>query len=452
MKFELDALATRALSGVMPVLPLRGADALAREGGDLDYMVPPGHAVAACRQVAETAMAEGWFLAGFRNIGYLAQIVLIRPGIGGVDDALKIDFFDGLRWYGVGHDVAGQRLFESMIPIQKDPVKLAGAACFFQKILIVGRESERDWARVAATGADAPYLAETARTLELPITHSQIESRGVTGPSKWRLRAASGGATGALSALVWLPQATVAHLKFKSGLATKAGLVLGISGLDGSGKSTLVDRLISGIRQAGGETPQIVHLLPDWIPLPHQLFRRKKTQANYTRPYAEPPVSSRLNGGVRLAFYLCAFALARLSLWIGAKRGRLIIMDRSLLDFASDLTRARIPAYRLPGWLLRALMPVGPLFYLDASPENVVARKGELSLEKATSLQASYRETCKIVRATILDGNNPPDTVFKELLGHLSREYMRRIAVCPLSKAGARTPSREFLENRDQNR
>jgi thymidylate kinase len=428
MKDELDAIVARALYGVMPVLPLRGVDTFAREGGDLDYMVPQRQAVAACRQVAETAIVEGWFLASFRNIGYLAQIVLIRPRSVEPDDALKIDFFDGLCWYGVGSDVAGRRLFDSLALVQSDKVRLAAAACFFQKILIVGQESERDWARVAATGADAAYLEETGRYLDLPITRSQIESRGVTGLNKWRLRAASGGATSVLSAMAWLPRAAVAHLKFKSGLATNAGLILGLSGLDGSGKSTQIDRLISGIRKAGGEPPQLVHLLPNWIPLPHQLLRRKKTQTNYTRPYAEPPVSSRLNGRARLTFYLCAFMLARLSLWFGEKRGRLIIMDRSLLDFAADLTRARIPAYRLPAWLLRALMPTGLLFYLDAAPENVVARKGELSLGKAASLQVSYRKTCNIVGATLLDGDKPSDTVFKELLSHLSREYMQRLA------------------------
>ena len=434
MKAQLDALVARALCGVMPVLPLRGADVFVREGGDLDYMVPPRHAVAACRQVVETAIAEGWFLGCFRNIGYLAQIVLIRPRSGGVDDALKVDFFDGLCWYGVGRDVAGHRLFELLAVVQSDKKRLAGAACFFQKILAVGQESERDWARVVATGADATYLAETARQLKLPIIQSQIEARGVTGLNKWRLRAASGGATGVLSAMAWLHRTALAHLKFKSRLATNTGLILGVSGLDGSGKSTLVDRLISDIRKASDEEPQLVHLLPNWIPLPHQLLRRKKTQNNYTRPYAEPPVSSRLNGGARLAFYLCAFTLARVSLWIGAKRGQLIIMDRCLLDFASDLTRARIPAKRLPAWLLRALMPTGRLFYLDASPENVVARKGELSLKKATALQVSYRGTCQMVGATLLNGDNPPDTVFKELLDHLSREYMRRLAIAEIRK------------------
>lgn len=427
MKLEVTELVKRSLAGVIPVLGLRGADTHAREGGDLDFIVPPGHAVAACEVVAKAALAEGWFLLGFRDIGYLAQIVLIRPAANDADNALKIDFFDGLRWYGVGTDVAGHRLFAQLLPSQPDEEKLAGAAGFFQKILIVGRESERDWARVAATGADANYLAETAQSLCLPVNRNHIQERGVTGLGKWRLRAASGGATGVISGIFWLLRVTAAHFKFQSGLGTKAGLILGVSGLDGSGKSTLVDRFIAGIRKAGGEPPQIVHLLPAWIPLPHQLFRRRKTQSNYTRPYAEPPVSSRLNGWLRLSFYLCAFMLARLTLWLEMKRGRLIVMDRSFLDFASDLTRSRIPAARLPGWLLRTLIPKGQLFFLDASPDVVVARKGELTLEKAHSLQASYRETCNCVGATLLGGDRTADEVFKELLDHLSREYLQRL-------------------------
>ncbi|RII27941.1 MAG: hypothetical protein CXR31_06890 [Geobacter sp.] len=427
MKVEISTLVNRALSGVMPVLSLRGADDLAREGGDLDFIVPSGLAVSACSVVAKAAQSEGFFLAGFRDIGYLAQIILIRPVPGGLDDALKIDFFDGLRWYGVGSDVAGHRLFNSVLPLQGIESKLSGAASFFQKILIVGCESERDWARVVSTGANETYLAEIAEALCLPITRAQIGVRGVTGVDKWLLRAASGGVRGPVSALVWFLRAAAAHLKFKLGTGTGMGLLLGVSGLDGSGKSTLVDRFIDTYRKAGGVEPQLVHLLPSWIPTPHQIFRRHKTKSNYTRPYAEPPVSSRLSGGLRLAFYLCAFAFARLSLWVGMKRGRLIILDRSFLDFASDLTRARIQARRLPDWLLRMMMPSGLLFYLDATPEAVVARKGELTLEKAFKLRMSYLDTCKTIGAKLLNSDETPDAVFRELLSHVSQEYMRRI-------------------------
>ncbi len=427
MKLEVTELVKRSLADVMPVLGLRGADAHAREGGDLDFIVPPGNAVSACRLVAKAALAEGWFPVGFRDIGYLAQIVLIRPTTLGDDDALKIDFFDGLRWYGVGVDIAGHALFDRLLPLRRDETKLAGAVGFIQKSLIVGQLSERDWVRVEESGVDVSYLAETAQSLSLPITRSQIEAHGVTGLAKWRLRAASGGAKNGISVVAWLFQATTTHLKFKSGFGTKAGLILGISGLDGSGKSTLVDRLVRAIRKGGGEQPQIVHLLPAWIPMPHQLFRRRKTQSNYTRPYSEPPVSSRINGWLRLGFYIWAFTLARLELWLQSGRGRLIIMDRSFLDFASDLTRSRIPARRLPNWLLNVLMPYGRLFFLDASPEEVVARKGELTLEKARSLQANYRETCGNIGATLLNGDRAADDVFKELLGHLSLDYLQRI-------------------------
>jgi thymidylate kinase len=434
MKREVSTLISEVLSGEMPVLALRGADEFAREGGDLDFMVPPGKSVAACGVVAKAAHKNGWFLAGYRNIGYLAQIVLIRPVPGGSDDAIKVDFFDGLRWYGVGTDVAGSRIFESLVSYQEQAAKLAGAAGFFQKILIVGRESERDWARVVAAGADIAYLTKIARELGLPLTHTQIEARGVLGFAKWRLRASSGGVSGPFSALIWFFRTAVAHFKFKLGAGTGMGLVLGISGLDGSGKSTLVDRLMAAYRKAGGEQPKLVHLLPYWIPLPHQILRRRKTQANYTSPYSEPPVSSWLNGGLRLSYYLTAFSLARASLWIGMKRGRLIILDRSFLDFSSDLTRARIPALRLPSWVLRMLRPAASLFYLDASPETAVARKGELTLAKASSLRTSYLNTCDTVRATLLDGNDAPDAVFKELLAHISMEYLRRIERAALRK------------------
>ncbi|KJS28787.1 MAG: hypothetical protein VR64_22870 [Desulfatitalea sp. BRH_c12] len=429
MKQQISALVVEVLADVFPVIALRGVDEFAREGGDLDFMVPPGKAVIACSIVANAAYQKGWFLACFRDIDYLAQIILIHPARDGKDYAIKIDFFDGLRWYGIGRDISGIKLFESLFPQSHGELRLAGAAGFFQKVLIVGQLSERDWARVEATGADPFYLARIAQILGLPITRGQIERRGVKGLDKWRLRAASGGVHSLFSGLLWFLSATIAHLRFKLENGAGMGLVIGISGLDGSGKSTLVDRLSAVYVKAGVERPSLVHLLPSWIPMPHQLIGRQKSIKNYTHPYAEPPVSSRLNGLLRLCYYLCAFAVARISFWFKVKRGRLIFMDRGFLDFVSDMTRARIPNFRLPKCLKRILTPHGRLFYLDASPEVVVARKGELTLEKAGALRARYLETCDIVGAKLLDGDNTSDAVFSELLGHLSREYMQRAAV-----------------------
>ena len=161
--------------------------------------------------------------------------------------------------------------------------------------------------------------------------------------------------------------------------------------------------------------------------MPHQLFRRTKTASNYTKPYSEPPVASRINGGLRLGYYIFAFVVAKFALWIGSRRGQQIILDRSFLDFASDPTRSRIPFSRLPQWLVRLLVPTGTLFYLDASPTTVVSRKGELSIEKATFLQRAYYETCAAVDATLLDGDGTADAVFVKVLEYISLEYLARI-------------------------
>jgi thymidylate kinase len=405
-------------------MPLRGTDVFSREGGDLDFMVPAGRAVEACYVIARAALEQGWFLANFRDIGYLAQVVLIMPDPA-KDSSIKIDFFDGLRWYGVGTDSAGEALLQHYS--RSRDLRVVGAASFFQKTLTVGRCSDRDWQRVCALGADPPFLVEIASSLSLPLTSSDIHSRGAVGIRKWKLRAASGGSHNPLSNAAWFLRAAWRHFRTRLAVGTKAGLIVGVSGLDGSGKSTLVDRLISSLREAGALTPGIIHLLPSWIPMPHQILRRKKTSLNYTKPYSEPPVKSRWSARARLAYYLAAFFIARLYLAFLARGERMIVLDRSFVDFASDLSRARIPDRPLPEYLVRALLPPGLIFYLRASPEAVVTRKGELSVTKAKSLERRYEEVASVAQLIVLDGNLEREDVYRQLLARISTELMDRL-------------------------
>lgn len=433
MKAELVGLVKDALRGNVPVLELRGGDALARAGGDLDFMVPPSRAVVACALVVRAAVAGGWYVVSFRDIGYLAQVVLVRLHDDGSAGAMKLDFFNGLCWYGVGRDDAGRRLFEQLPSDPETFKKFAGAATFFQKALIVGRLSERDHARVVAAGADAAFIARMAGEIGLPISQADVDARGVQGFAKWRMRAASSGVRGLMGFLPWFLRASRAHLRFKLGTSTFAGQMIGISGMDGSGKSTVIDRLLGAFRQAGGAQPRLAHLLPRWMPLPHQLLRRKQTVTNYTRPYAEPPVSRGLGANVRLAYYVVAFTSAKLAIRVSTWRGHVVIMDRSVVDFLADPTRSRIPIQRLPRWLMRFMVPRGQLFYLNASPEVAVARKHELTQDKARRLSESYLNVCEILGVRCLDADATQEAVLIELLTYLSAECDRRI-----TRAGTR--------------
>jgi thymidylate kinase len=162
--------------------------------------------------------------------------------------------------------------------------------------------------------------------------------------------------------------------------------------------------------------------------MPHQVVRRHKTASNYTKPYSEPPVRSRANGLARLGYYVSAFALTRAWLAICTARGKVVVLDRSVVDFASDLTRARIPAGLLPRPMLRLIAPNGQLFYLNVSPATAVARKGELTLDRAASLQANYLAIARTLRVVVLNADAPANAVFEQFLAVLSKEYMRRIS------------------------
>lgn len=426
MKQEIIELIIQAFSNKMPMLVLRGGDVHAHLEGDIDILVPSRSAVKACFLLAQAARVTGWYLIGFRDIGYLAQVLLVRHIPGKEDESIKVDFFAGFEWYGVGADIVGRRFFEFIVDSGCTPTKmeLAATVNFVQKCLIAGQLSERDWARVTCSdGTNLKLLLERVQSLGLPFTAQDIERKGVTGFRKWRLRAASAGIRRSFGFLRWLPCVALAHLRFKIGIGTNAGNLIGLSGLDGSGKSTQIERLFAAYRKAGGVQPRLVHLLPDWIPLPHKLLRRKKTAQNYNRPYAEGPVRSRWSSLLRLGYYLVAFVLAKCWMRVASLRGQVIIFDRSFADFAADLTRARIQDFYLPGWLMRLCTAKGTFIFLDAEPETVVFRKGELQLDKATDLRQRYLNVFREIEGVVIDAEGAPDVVFSLVLKQIDAAF-----------------------------
>ncbi len=411
------------------MLFLRGLDPAARSEGDLDVLVPKGRAIEACRLLAAAAQNAHWYTVSFRNIHYLAQLLLIPPSLE-ADQAVKVDFFSGLEWYGIGKGTVSKRLFDHLEDTQTchaSVEELAAAVTFLQKTLTSGKLSERDKLRVAA-GAEPEKLLTILKQLGLPLSPSSIAQGGMSTFSKWRLRAASSGASSPASAFPWAFKAICAHLRFKSGIGTGAGMVLGLSGFDGSGKSTQMTRILELLERSGAGAPREIHLLPSWIPLPHQLFRRHATEANYTKPYSEAPVSSPLNGGLRLAYYLLAFLVARIWLALGRMRGKVLVMDRSFVDFAADLTRSRIPDYPLPTRLLTFCAPRGLLLFLDVDPQLALARKRELELEKAKELRERYRRMFSILDGRTLDGGAPQSSVTAGILRQLEKWTLDRMA------------------------
>ena len=430
MKQAIRELARKALAGNMPMLILRGGDEQDCAGGDIDILVPSGESIRACQLIVEQAKQAGWYLAGFKDIGYVASIILLRPGANGCDDAIKLDLISGLEWYAMGDGSATNKFFELLNCYVNEQERVAGLvafATFIQKIMASGQLSTRDRSRVRKGAPHNELLLVTADFIGMPLLANDMDEKGIQRGRQWKLRAASAGVSGPIRFALWLPRVVLAHLRFKLGIGNHAGCVIGLSGLDGSGKSTQMDRLFAAFRKAGYARPRLVHLLPEWIPMPHQLLRRKKTIQNYTMPYAEAAVKSKWNGLLRLTYYLMAFTVAKWWLGLNALRGRVIVLDRSFVDFAADLTRARIPDFQLPPWLIRLCVPKGALLYLDASPGTVVRRKGELTLEKATQLRGRYLVVFQQIDGAVVDAEGPPEIVFRRVLECIDSVYVGRL-------------------------
>ncbi len=429
---DMLKITCKALKMIMPFIVLHDGDTmLFPEAGGIDIMVPSGRAVQACNLLATAARQEGWFLLNFRNISYVASIVLVKPVESGDDIAIKVDFISGLEWYGIGSGVVSAWFFAQALPeavMEGKLSALAGAVSLLRKSMANGHLSLQDWTRIGAGDADSDFLLKTAGVLHLPLRPDDVVELGLSDLKKWRMRAASSGVNRLADWPMWLCQAIYAHLRYKLAIGFSSGHIFGLSGLDGSGKSTQIDRLLAAYKKSGMTMPKLVHLLPSWIPMPHQLISRRKTTSNYARPYAEAPVTSHWNGVLRLAYYLIAFAVAKTGMQFAAYRDTVFVMDRSFADLAADMTRARIPAYPLPDWLLRFCAPKGCLIYLDTDAITVVQRKNELTLEKATGLREHYLDVFTRIRGQIISGEGSPTEVFTHILELMDVIYFERLS------------------------
>lgn len=171
------------------------------------------------------------------------------------------------------------------------------------------------------------------------------------------------------------------------------GAFIGISGFDGCGKSTLIEpvnELLHGLGIVDRVQPD--HLLSHRIPAPHALFKRTKTKGKtlYTTPYSKNE-SGYLSSIIRLFYYLLSFTIDRVFIRMRMRNNRIVIFDRYILDFIVDLSRFRIKRVPLIPEILKYVQSKRDInIMVLVDPKLSVQRKGELTLEKATDLHASY--------------------------------------------------------------
>lgn len=202
------------------------------------------------------------------------------------------------------------------------------------------------------------------------------------------------------------------------------GLVLAVLGPDGSGKTTIIEHLERELAPAFRSQIRF-HLRPHF-------GRPKRNDAPVVNPHAQAP-RGRLASEAKAALFLLDYWFGWLRSVYPAKiKSTFVVFDRYYHDMLVDKVRYRLPKQTL---LVRALAPLVPppdlWLILDAPPEVLVARKGEISLEVAIQLTASYRQLATdLPNARLVEsGGGLEETLIHAVAvvqGHLAKRMAER--------------------------
>ncbi|MFW6194928.1 MAG: nucleotidyltransferase family protein [Chloroflexota bacterium] len=251
--------------------------------------------------------------------------------------------------------------------------------------------------------------------------------------------------------------------KQKSGIRPKPGMVVSISGLDGSGKTTHL-RGLARILEISEIKPAIYWNRVGCSPFTRLVSRgtrvfsgRRSSDSAQPDPDAPPAPVSR-NPVVQTAWaWLMTLDMVvrytvrvRLPLLLGAVGlGRVVLCDRYVLDATAEIslrTNARNPGVRSALWALRVLSPKPHLSYLVDVPEETAQERHNLpiSREELRAYRERYLELAPRLNAQILDGTQAVyevnDPVQVDVLNTFNRRYPTLLNGLLLSNPGQLNP------------
>lgn len=215
-------------------------------------------------------------------------------------------------------------------------------------------------------------------------------------------------------------------------LVKPAGVSIAVLGTDGSGKTTLIDKIRPVLERAIHNEIQYEHLRPNWLPA-LGVATGKREAGNgepVTNPHEQKP-SGFLGSLIRLGYYTLDYGIGY---WIAVyprlvKRPHICLFDRYYYDFMIDPRRMRIA---LPKWLMRLVFFFSPrpriVLCLGANPEVLFKRKPETSQEEVSRQIDELKALClSDDRAYWIDTEKNPEKSAHDMLnlikGSMSSRY-----------------------------
>jgi len=171
--------------------------------------------------------------------------------------------------------------------------------------------------------------------------------------------------------------------------------VITFSGVDGAGKSTIIENLRLRIEKQLRKPVVVLRHRPSLLPI-LSAFTKGKAAAERDAAHTLPRQgtnTSLLSSLVRFSYYYFDYLVGQWYVWfMYSLRGRVVLYDRYYFDFIHDSRRSNIDLpSALVRWFYTFIRKPDLNIFLFASPEIIRARKQELDTITIKELTEQYR-------------------------------------------------------------
>jgi len=371
-------------------------------GNDVDFFVLKTELAATIRLLQQAAEGTGWtIIRASTRFEYQSFHLLYQAAASFY--ILHLDFHTGIHWRGIqymSHDV----LWQKRQKYKNFFVASAGgevAVSLFKEYLRVGifKGSAHDHRRqrLQKLMQTAPETFDQAVQPYLGTHDSELFQKEVLAGDWDKLEHVVSGVRLRLiiRALLRHPveqcrnwvRFTGFHVRDK--FRQPQGLFVCFIGPDGSGKTTLSHKLVSNFTNLF-EGILYFHGRPGYVPRLRRLltyFKRGPEENVTTSAAVENGYFQRRvpHGKVRsllyIGYYTLDYLLGYFTIVKARARGKLVIFDRYFYDYLIIQTFRAVPRWIING-ILRLLPTPDVLIWLKTSPERLLERKQELTLEQ----------------------------------------------------------------------